>query len=71
MHGIHTLIREGMRQYHRLIDYDDAMEEQLMTQHQAIFDAVMARDAQKARKAAERHLTFVREMYWEDAAKPS
>ena len=71
IHGIHTLIREGMRQYHRLIDYDDAKERQLLTQHQAIFDAVMARDAQKARKAAERHLTFVRELYEEEAAKPS
>ncbi|NPT57215.1 FadR/GntR family transcriptional regulator [Paraburkholderia elongata] len=71
MHGIHTLIREGMRQYHRLIDYDDAMEKQLMSQHQAIYDAVIARDAQKARKAAERHLTYVREMYKEDATKPS
>jgi GntR family transcriptional repressor for pyruvate dehydrogenase complex len=71
MHGIHTLIREGMRQYHRLIDYDDAKERQLLTQHQAIFDAVMTRDAQKARKAAERHLTFVRELYDEEAAKPS
>jgi GntR family transcriptional repressor for pyruvate dehydrogenase complex len=71
IHGIHTLIREGMRQYHRLIEYDDAKERQLLTQHQAIFDAVMARDAQKARKAAERHLTFVRELYEEEAAKPS
>ncbi|WP_144152551.1 FadR/GntR family transcriptional regulator [Paraburkholderia sp. BCC1885] len=70
MHGIHTLIGEGMRQYHRLIDYDDAKERQLLTQHQAIFDAVMARDAQKARKAAERHLTFVRELYEEEAGKP-
>jgi len=69
MHGIHTLIREGMRQYHRLIDYDEAMEKQLMSQHQAIYDAVMARDAQKARKAAERHLAFVREIYQEDAAR--
>jgi GntR family transcriptional repressor for pyruvate dehydrogenase complex len=71
IHGIHTLIREGMRQYHRLIDYDDTKERQLLTQHQGIFDAVMARDAQKARKAAERHLTFVRELYEEEAAKPS
>jgi GntR family transcriptional repressor for pyruvate dehydrogenase complex len=71
MHGIHTLIREGMRQYHRLIDYDDAKERQLLTQHQAIFDAVMARDAQKARKAAERHLTFVRDLYEEEGAKPT
>lgn len=47
MHGIHTLIREGMRQYHRLIDYDEAMEKQLMSQHQAIYDAVVARDAQR------------------------
>jgi GntR family transcriptional repressor for pyruvate dehydrogenase complex len=31
----------------------------------------MARDAQKARKAAERHLTYVREMYKDDAANPS
>jgi GntR family transcriptional repressor for pyruvate dehydrogenase complex len=71
MHGIHTLIREGMRQYHRLIDYDDAKERQLLTQHQAIFDAVMARDAQKARKAAELHLTFVRDLYEEEGAKPT
>jgi GntR family transcriptional repressor for pyruvate dehydrogenase complex len=71
MHGIHTLIREGMRQYHRLIDYDDAKERQLLTQHQAIFDAVMARDAQKARKAAERHLTFVRDLYEEEGTKPT
>jgi GntR family transcriptional repressor for pyruvate dehydrogenase complex len=71
IHGIHTLIREGMRQYHRLIDYDDAKEAQLLVQHQAIFDAVMARDAQKARKAAESHLTYVRELYAEDAAKPT
>jgi GntR family transcriptional regulator, transcriptional repressor for pyruvate dehydrogenase complex len=71
MHGIHTLIREGMRQYHRLIDYDDAMEKQLMSQHQAIYDAVIARDAPKARKAAERHLAFVREIYKDDATKPS
>jgi GntR family transcriptional repressor for pyruvate dehydrogenase complex len=71
MHGIHTLIREGMRQYHRLIDYDDAKERQLLTQHQAIFDAVMARDAQKARKAAERHLTFVRGLYEEEGTKPT
>jgi GntR family transcriptional regulator, transcriptional repressor for pyruvate dehydrogenase complex len=71
IHGIHTLIREGMRQYHRLIDYDDAKEAQLLLQHQAIFDAVMARDAQKARKAAENHLTYVRELYAEDTAKPT
>jgi len=70
MHGIHALIREGMRQYHRLIDYDDAMEKQLMSQHRAIYDAVVARDAQKARKAAERHLAFVREIYRDEAAKP-
>jgi GntR family transcriptional repressor for pyruvate dehydrogenase complex len=43
----------------------------LMSQHQAIYDAIMARDAQKARKAAERHLTYVREMYKEYATKPS
>jgi GntR family transcriptional repressor for pyruvate dehydrogenase complex len=60
-----------MRQYHRLIDYDDAMEKQLMNQHQAIYDAVIARDAQKARKAAERHLAFVRDIYKDDTAKPS
>jgi GntR family transcriptional repressor for pyruvate dehydrogenase complex len=54
-----------------LIDYDDAMEKQLMSQHQAIYDAVVARDAPKARKAAERHLAFVREIYKDDATKPS
>ena len=71
MHSIHTLIREGMRQYHRLIDYDDAMEKQLMSQHQAIYDAIMDRDAQKAREAAERHLVYVRKVYKENAASAS
>ncbi|MGF6598906.1 GntR family transcriptional repressor for pyruvate dehydrogenase complex [Paraburkholderia sp. GAS448] len=68
MHGIHTLIRESMRQSHRLIDYDDAMERQLLDQHQAIFDAVMARDSQQARKAAEQHLIYVRHLYEQHAA---
>jgi GntR family transcriptional repressor for pyruvate dehydrogenase complex len=69
MHGIHTLIRESMRHSHRLIDYDDAMERQLLNQHQAIHDAVVAGDAQKARRAAERHLTYVRQLYEKHALK--
>jgi GntR family transcriptional regulator, transcriptional repressor for pyruvate dehydrogenase complex len=69
MHGIHTLIRESMRQSHRLIDYDDAMEQHLLDQHQAIYDAIMARDAQQARRAAEQHLTYVRDLYAQHAIK--
>ncbi len=69
MHGIHTLIRESMRQSHRLIDYDDAMEQHLLDQHQAIYDAVMAHDAQQARHAAEQHLTYVRQLYEQHATK--
>jgi len=69
MHGIHTLIRESMRQSHRLIDYDDAMERQLLNQHQAIYDAVMARDAQKSQKAAGKHLSYVRELYEQHKVK--
>ena len=70
MHGIHTLIRESMRQSHRLIDYDDVMEQQLLEQHQAIYDAIMARDAHRARSAAEQHLTYVRALYEQHAAQP-
>ncbi|CAG4895622.1 Pyruvate dehydrogenase complex repressor [Paraburkholderia saeva] len=70
MHGIHTLIRESMRQSHRLIDYDDAMEQQLLDQHQAIYDAIIAREPQKARSAAEQHLTYVRALYERHAAQP-
>ncbi|WP_118184048.1 FadR/GntR family transcriptional regulator [Paraburkholderia phosphatilytica] len=68
MHGIHTLVAESMRQSHRMIDYDDAAERQLLAQHQALHDAILARDPAKARKAAERHLTYVRELYAEHAA---
>jgi GntR family transcriptional regulator, transcriptional repressor for pyruvate dehydrogenase complex len=69
MHGIHALIRESLRQSHRLIDYDVAMEHQLLNQHQAIHDAVMAGDPVKARRAAERHLTYVRQLYEQHAPK--
>jgi GntR family transcriptional repressor for pyruvate dehydrogenase complex len=63
MHGLHELVRESMLTSHRLVDYDDEVEANLLAQHQAIFDAILARDPQRARDAAGAHLDYVRTLY--------
>ena len=63
MHGLHELVRESMLTSHRLVDYDDDVEANLLAQHQAIFDAIIARDPQRARDAAGAHLDYVRTLY--------
>jgi GntR family transcriptional repressor for pyruvate dehydrogenase complex len=63
MHGLHELVRESMLTSHRLVDYDDQVEADLLAQHQAIFDAIIARDPQRARDAAGAHLDYVRTLY--------
>jgi GntR family transcriptional repressor for pyruvate dehydrogenase complex len=65
MHGLHELVRESMLTSHRLVDYDDGVEANLLAQHQAIFDAIIARDPQRARDAAGAHLDYVRTLYRE------
>src|SRR5260370_15004022 len=65
MHGLHELVRESMLTSHRLVDYDDDVEANLLAQHQAIFDAIIARDPQRARDAAGAHLDYVRTLYRE------
>jgi GntR family transcriptional repressor for pyruvate dehydrogenase complex len=40
----------------------------LLSQHQAIFDAIVARNASAARDAAGVHLDYVRELYGERPA---
>lgn len=63
MHGIHGLIQESMRKSHRLMERDDDMERALHEQHQAIHDAIAAHDPDRARRAAEEHLRYVRKLY--------
>jgi GntR family transcriptional repressor for pyruvate dehydrogenase complex len=69
MHGLHELIRETMLTSHRLVDYDDDVEANLLAQHQAIFDAIAARDSSAARDAAGRHLDYVQALYRERPPK--
>jgi GntR family transcriptional repressor for pyruvate dehydrogenase complex len=63
MHGIHGLIQESMRKSHRLINCDDEIEKALLEQHSAIHEAIIARDPERARLVAERHLRYVRLLY--------
>lgn len=65
MHGLHELIRESMLTSHRLVDYDDEVEANLLAQHRAIFDAIVARDPELAREAAGAHLDYVQTLYRE------
>ena len=69
MHGLHELIRESMLTSHRLVDYDDEVEAKLLAQHRAIFDAIVARDPQRAREAAGAHLDYVQTLYRERPAR--
>jgi GntR family transcriptional repressor for pyruvate dehydrogenase complex len=69
MHGLDELVRESMLTSHRLVDYDDEVEANLMTQHRAIFDAIVARDPARARECAGAHLDYVRTLYAGFAAK--
>jgi GntR family transcriptional regulator, transcriptional repressor for pyruvate dehydrogenase complex len=54
---------------HRLVDYDDEVEANLLAQHRAIFDAIVARDAERARDAAGAHLDYVQTLYRERLVK--
>ena len=63
MHGLHELVRESMLTSHRLVDYDDEVEANLLAQHQAIFDAITARDPARAREASGAHLDYVQTLY--------
>jgi len=63
MHGLHELIRESILTSHRLVDYDDEVEATLLAQHSAIFEALIARDPQRARAAAGQHLDYVETLY--------
>ena len=71
MHGLQALVRESMLTSHRLVDYDDEVEAKLLLQHQAIFDAIVARDPHRAREAAGAHLDYVRTLYRDRLPKPN
>lgn len=63
LHGLQDLMRESMLTLHRLVDYDADVEANLLQQHQAIFDAIVARDPVRAQEAAGAHLDYVRMLY--------
>jgi GntR family transcriptional regulator, transcriptional repressor for pyruvate dehydrogenase complex len=63
MHGLNELVRESMLTSHRLVDYDDEVEAKLLAQHRAIYEAILARDAARARESAGAHLDYVRTLY--------
>ncbi|WP_154731505.1 FCD domain-containing protein, partial [Burkholderia pseudomallei] len=63
MHGIHGLLQESMHKSHRLVNHADAMERALLEQHTEIYEAIAAKDPERARAAAERHLRYVRALY--------
>ena len=69
MHGLNELVRESMLTSHRLVDYDDEVEANLLAQHRAIFDAIVARDPARARECAGAHLDYVRTLYAERRCK--
>jgi GntR family transcriptional regulator, transcriptional repressor for pyruvate dehydrogenase complex len=63
MHGLNELMRESMLTSHRLFDYDDEVEGNLLAQHRAMLTAIVAKDAARARDAAGAHLDYVRALY--------
>jgi GntR family transcriptional regulator, transcriptional repressor for pyruvate dehydrogenase complex len=69
MHGLNDLLRESMLTSHRLVDYDDDIEANLLAQHRAIFEAIVARNAAEARECAGAHLDYVRTLYRDRTAR--
>ncbi|MDR5757725.1 FCD domain-containing protein [Caballeronia sp. LZ035] len=69
MHGLNELVRESMLTSHRLVDYDDEVEANLMAQHRAMFDAIVARNPAQARECAGAHLDYVRTLYRDRPAR--
>lgn len=68
MHGLNELVRESMLTSHRLVDYDDEVEANLLAQHRAMFDAIAARDRPRPRMR-QAHLDYVRTLYRDQPAR--
>ncbi|WP_244815540.1 FadR/GntR family transcriptional regulator [Caballeronia sp. Lep1P3] len=56
MHGLNEVMRESMLSSHRLVDYEEGVEADLLAQHRAILDAIVGRDPPRARECAGAHL---------------
>jgi GntR family transcriptional regulator, transcriptional repressor for pyruvate dehydrogenase complex len=69
MHGLNDLMRASMLTSHRLVDYDDDVEANLLAQHRAIHAAIVARDPARARECAGAHLDYVRTLYAHSPSK--
>ncbi len=59
MRSLYDLLRRGVF-YNRTILYDiPDVRKKLLNQHRAIYEAIMDRDASRAREAAQEHINFV------------
>jgi GntR family transcriptional repressor for pyruvate dehydrogenase complex len=70
MHGLQQLVRDSMLTSHRLVDYDEQVETELLAQHRAIHEAIVDRDPERGRQAAGAHLDYVRTLFRERLQQP-
>lgn len=68
MRSMYQLLREGVFYNRQIMFKQRDTRDRLLTQHQAINDALQARDAVGARAAVEAHLNFVEEALTKDRA---
>jgi GntR family transcriptional repressor for pyruvate dehydrogenase complex len=60
MRGLHNLLRSSVVRFRaRIFGMKDGSEKLLRQQHRAIYEAVMAGDAEAARQAAHLHLNYI------------
>lgn len=68
MRALSGMLRRGVFHNREKLYARSEVREVLLGQHRAIFDAVMARDAEAAGRAAEEHMTYTRRVLSEIAA---
>ncbi|MEJ7137934.1 FadR/GntR family transcriptional regulator [Amphibiibacter pelophylacis] len=61
--SLHALVQGAMANAHQLVQDSRTLQDDLIGQHAAIRDGILAREPLRARRAAEAHLEFVRRLY--------
>ncbi|HLN25054.1 MAG TPA: FCD domain-containing protein, partial [Patescibacteria group bacterium] len=61
MRSVFQLLRHDVFYDRRRLYQREGVRELLLRQHKAIFDAIMARDPESARAAAEKHILYARD----------
>ncbi len=59
LRSIYALLRQGVFHNRQLLYESPGARDQLLAQHRAIYDAIIARDPEAARAAAEAHMVYV------------